>query len=44
MGTHFCLCAVVAAEQDSVVQYFVFVKAVLHAGMNRQRLLKVAHV
>ena len=44
MGTHLCLCAVVAAEQDLVVQYFVLVKAVLHAGMSRQRLLKVAHV
>ena len=41
-GTHLWLCAVVAAEQDLVVQYFVFVKAVLHAGMSRQRLLKVA--
>ena len=44
MGTHLCLCAVVSAGQDLVVQYFVFVKAVLHAGMSRQRLLKVAHV
>ena len=44
MGTHLCLCAVVAAEQDLVVQYFVFLKAVLNAGMSRERLLKVAHV
>ena len=44
VGTHLCLCALLAAEQDLVVQYFVFVKAVLHAGMSRQRLLKVAHV
>ena len=42
--THVCLCAVVAAEQELVVQSFVFAKAVLHAGMNRQRLLKVAYV
>ena len=42
--THVCLCAVVATEQDLIVQSVVFEKAVLHAGMNRQRLLKVAYV
>ena len=39
-----CLCAVVAAEQDLVVQSFVFAKTVLRAGMKKQRLLKVAYV
>ena len=33
----------VAAGQDLVVQSFVFAKAVLHAGMNIQWLLKVAY-
>ena len=44
VGTHVCLCTVVAAEQDSVVHSFVFAKAELHVGMNRLRLLKVAYV
>ena len=35
------LCLVVAAGQDLVAQYFVFAKAVLPAGMDRQRLFKV---
>ena len=35
------LCAMVAAEQDSVVPCFVVAKAVLHAEMNRLWFLKV---
>ena len=44
VGTHVCLCTVVAAEQDFVLQSIVFAKAELHAGMNRQRLFNVAYV
>ena len=40
-----CLCTVVPAEQNLVVQSFVFAKTVLHTGMKKkQRLLKVAFV
>ena len=34
----------VASGQDLVVQYFVFAKAVVHAGMNRRSLYKVTLV
>ena len=33
---HLLLCIMVASGQDLVVQYFVFTKAVVHAGMNRR--------
>ena len=36
VGTHLCLCTVVAAEEDLAVQYFVFAKAVLHVGMKTE--------
>ena len=36
MGTHLCLCTVVAAEQDLAVQPFVFAKAVLHVGIKTE--------
>ena len=38
---HDRLCAVVALEQALVVPCFAVAKTVLHAGMNRQWLLKV---
>ena len=34
--SHVLLCAVVAAEQDLVVQIFVLVKTSMYAQMNRQ--------
>ena len=39
-----CLCNVVAAKLDMVVQSFVFAKAVLHANINRKGLIKVVYV
>ena len=36
VGTHLCLCTVVAVEQDLAVQSFVFAKAVLHVEMKTE--------